>query len=57
MTVKQVGPWIFGVVGAGVLFALGVDRLSWEYLAIVAGVILVGLAITRIRVIRRGGDR
>jgi hypothetical protein len=41
---RRGGSWVFAAVAAGVLYALGIHRYSWQYEAIIAGVLVVAVA-------------
>jgi hypothetical protein len=56
VTPRKAGPWLFAVGGAGVLYALGIHRYSWEYAAILAGLILIAFAIRFFPVVISRGE-
>jgi hypothetical protein len=54
---RRAGPSVLGIAVAGVPFALRIHRGSWQFAAILAGVILVGLVISRVGIaFKRGKD-
>jgi hypothetical protein len=53
---RRVGPWVFGICAAAVLYAFHIRRWTWPYYAISLGTVIALIAVGFLVLRFRGRD-